>query len=281
MVAAIWGAAFVAQRSAMQHMGPFLFNGIRFLLAAFMLWLISRSLGKSSFFRLSSFQSGLPLGLVLFASASLQQVGVVSTSAGKAGFITGLYILFVPLILLVWKRRRTKFNEWLGIMAAVVGLFLLSVSEALSISRGDLWVLLCAAGFGLHVVLVGEYVKSVEPFALAFWQFLITGLASLVIAVGSETLSSAGIATCWLEILYAGILSAGVGYTVQSIAQQRTTAVTAGVILSLESVFAALTGWLLLNEILNIRQVLGCALMLVGTVLAQLPCHPREAAVRG
>lgn len=218
--------------------------------------------------------------MVLFASASLQQIGVISTTAGKAGFITGLYILVVPIILFLWRHRSATFHEWIGVAAALSGLYLLSMHGPLTIAPGDSWVLLCAVGFGLHVVMVGEYVRSVDPYALAFWQFLITGAASIAVAISTEPISVTTITGTWQEILYAGILSAGVGYTVQSVAQQRTSSVVAGIILSLESVFAVAAGWLILAEELSSRQMTGCTLMLLGTLIAQIP-EKQSIAAKG
>lgn len=270
IIAVIWGAAFVAQRTAMQHLGPFAFNAVRFLLGAAVIWILAAASGRLRVVRKSDFGLGVILGVVLFLGASLQQVGVVTTTAGKAGFITGLYIVLIPLFLrIVWKEPTTLI-VWCGIVAAAVGLFLLSVAETFMLQAGDFWVILCAVCFAWHMILVGRLVQSRDPWVLAATQFSVVSLCSFVVAFVVERFTAHDIAASWLEILYGGLLSVGVGYTGQAFAQKYTSSVIAGIILSLESVFAVLAGWLLLHEILTPVQILGCACMLAGTVLAQL-----------
>lgn len=275
LTAIIWGAAFVAQRSAMEVIGPFLFNGARFLIAALLLFGYAILVRRARLFHKDLLFSGLAMGSILFLGASLQQVGVVTTTAGKAGFITGLYVLFIPLFLRIWKGRKTALHVWMGIGSALIGLFLLSVTEELTIQSGDILVLGCAAAFAVHFLLIEDSVSRFDPFALAFWQFTLTAFASLGVASVAENFSLQSVGHVWLEILYAGVLSAGVGYTLQVVAQQHTSSVNAGIILSLESVFAAVTGWIILEEILTFRQILGSGLMFVGIIIAQLPAPIR------
>lgn len=270
LIAVIWGAAFVAQRTAMQHLGPFAFNGLRFLLAALVIWAVVIAAGRLKRIGLREIVLGCLLGTVLFAGASLQQVGVVTTSAGKAGFITGLYIVLIPLFLRIFWRQKTSAYAWYGIVAAVSGLFLLSVGADFSLQRGDVWVTLCAIAFAWHMILTGRLVQNTDPWILAAIQFTVMAFASLVVAEIREPFTVNQVSLAWGEILYAGVLSAGVGYTGQTVAQKYTSSVITGIILSLESVFAALTGWLLLGEMFTSRQILGCVLMLIGTVLAQV-----------
>ncbi|MBN8549782.1 MAG: DMT family transporter [Deltaproteobacteria bacterium] len=270
VVAIIWGCAFVTQRTAMQDLGPFAFNGTRFFLAALMLWAIVAYRGSLKLIDRSDWYFGVLLGGLLFAGASFQQVGVVTTSAGKAGFITGLYVVFIPLFLRICWRQLTSFGVWCGIFAALLGLFLLSISEQLTFQRGDLWVTLCAIAFAWHMILTGRWVEHKDPWLLAAIQFSVIAVVSLFTAAFQENITFEGLYSAGPEILYAGILSAGVGYTAQTVAQKYTSSVIVGIILSLESVFAALAGWLLLHELLTARQQLGCALMLAGTILAQL-----------
>ena len=269
-IAVIWGAAFVAQRTAMQHLGPFAFNGIRFLLGAAVIWTLIASKAERTRITRTDIYLGAALGIILFTGASLQQVGVVTTSAGKAGFITGLYVVLIPFFLwLVW-RQLTSTRVWCGITAAIVGLFMLSVGEDFSLQLGDVWVTLCAAAFAWHVILTGRWVQGRDPWNLAAIQFSIVALLSLLVAALREPFSVSDVTSVWIEILYAGILSVGVGYTGQIVAQKYTSSVVAGIILSLESVFAALAGWIMLAEVFSATQKAGCLLMLLGTIVAQV-----------
>ena len=284
LAAAIWGFAFVAQRVGMQHVGPLTFNGVRFLLGAAALWplawrgpllRLTASDAPASTGRFSpSVRWGLVAGLLLFCGATFQQVGVVYTTAGKAGFITGLYVLFVPLFgLLVGKR--TGRLTWVGAVLAAVGLYLLSAKGITGIALGDGLVLLSAVFWALHVLAIDRYVHRVQPLQLAATQFAVCGALSVVGAFVFETPEPAAIGAAALPILYAGLLSTGVAYTLQVVAQRKAHPSHAAIILSLESVFAVLGGWLILSESLSVRGLAGCGLMLAGMLLAQLRPRPR------
>jgi drug/metabolite transporter (DMT)-like permease len=284
ITAAIWGFAFVAQRVGMNHMGPFTFNALRFSLGALalvplLIWQRRRNVDRPA---LPPGQLILPAtltGLALFAGASLQQVGLVGTTAGKAGFITGLYVILVPLLALAWGRR-TRPGNWLGAVLAVAGLYLLSVREGFTISPYDLVVLAGAFVWAGHVHLIDRFSDRVGPIRLSVFQFAICGLLSGMAALIFEIpgLPSAGLPGAGLPdmlsgiwaLLYGAFLSVGLAYTLQVVAQRRADPTHAAIILSLEGAFAALGGWLVLGEYLTPRDQAGSALMLGGMIISQL-----------
>lgn len=282
LTAAIWGFAFVGQRAGMDHLGPFSFNGLRFLLGAAcllpVLWYYrhtptTRHPNTSS--RLL-WWGGLAAGLCLFAGATFQQVGLQYTTAGKAGFITGLYIVLVPLIGL-WIGQRISPENWLGVLLAVVGLYLLTIQDDLSMSKGDALQLLGALFWAAHVLIIGWLSPQLSAIRLSVIQFTVTGLLSLAIGLPLEPFTLADVQAAALPLLYLGVMSTGVAYTLQVVAQQWATPSHAAIILSLEAVFAVLGGWLLLDESLPSRGVLGCTLMLCGMIVAQIRLFPNRS----
>lgn len=276
LTAAIWGFAFVAQRVGMEHVGPFTFNGIRFALG-------SLSLVPLLFWRLNGKPSPLPsaegfgpalrggciAGLFLFTGASLQQVGLVYTTAGNAGFITGLYVVIVPLIGLLFRQRSTA-GAWLGAGLAAVGLYFLSVTDQFTIAWGDFLELLGAFFWAGHVLVIGHFSPRVSAIRLAITQFAICSILSLSTASVVETIRLSNILQAAVPILYGGLASVGIAYTLQVVAQKNAHPAHAAILLSLEAVFAAIGGWLMLGEILSARGLFGCALMLAGMLLSQL-----------
>lgn len=278
VVAAIWGSGFVAQRTAMDHIGPFAFNTARYAIGALVLlpFIIRRP-------RMNSAQiaKGVLLGLVMTIAAGLQQVGMVYTTAPRAGFITGLYVLFVPLIALCFGSR-TNTGHILGIILASLGMYLLAgdISLTQGVGRGDLLIAICAIMWALHVVLIAYLVKTADPLSLAFLQFVTVALVSLAIERATETTTLPGIHDALGAILFSGILVVGVAFTLQIIAQKHAPPTHAAIIMSLEAVFGALFGWMLLSETLNSKELVGCALMLAGMILAQLWPHKRTRAER-
>ena len=276
IAAAIWGFAFVAQREGMETMGPFLFSGVRFLIGVVALspvvWYLSKKPQQSHKAEVSAKKlilAGTVAGLLLFGGISFQQVGLQYTTAGKAGFITGLYIFFVPLIGL-FLGQRTGSGTWLGATIALFGLYLLSIKEDFTIAEGDLLQLICAVFFAAHVLVIGYLAKRMDTLKLALVQYLVCGVISLLIAITIEMISWDMIVATAIPLLYAGIMSTGIAYTLQVIAQQHAHSSHAAIILSLEGAFAVLGGWLLLDEHLPARGLLGCALMLTGMFLSQL-----------
>lgn len=277
LAAIIWGFAFVAQKAGMEHIGPFTFNGIRFLLGGLsllpLLFLPSNRAsitekGKPSWNR-NLLIAGLTAGLVLFVAATLQQVGMVYTTAGKAGFITGLYVIFVP-ILAMFSRQKTNINIWIGAMIAVVGLYLLSVTENFTIQTGDILVLACALFFALHILVIGHYSKTVSIIRLSVLQFFTCSVLSLGAAFATEEIELSRIMSASVPILYGGIFSVGIAYTLQVAGQKNAHPASASIILSLESLFAVIGGWLILNEQMSGRSLAGCVLMLLGMIAAQV-----------
>jgi len=278
--AAIWGFAFVAQRAGMEHVGPFFFNGVRFLLGALVLapflFRPSRSRPAAAPRALDRATAcGLvAAGLVLTVAANLQQVGLLTTTAGKAGFLTGLYVVLVPLFGLA-RGQRIRWAMALAAPLAAAGLYLLSVVGPLRIAAGDAWVLLGALVWAVHVHLIDWLVGRAGALRIAFVQFAICGAVSLAGSLLWESTSLAGCIAASGAIAYAGLLSVGVAYTLQVFGQRRVEPSRAGVVLSLEAVFAALGGWLILGEKLNARSLLGCGLLLAAMVLAQFSSAPR------
>ena len=278
LTAVIWGCAFVAQRSGMRYMGPFTFNGIRFMLGGCALIPLimyrnhrygTQSCAGCSFFSSGFLKKGLLVGVVLFCGASLQQIGMIFTTAGKGGFITGLYVILVPVIGL-FLGYRLGWSGWAGAILATSGMYLLSVTETLSIEPGDLWVLTGAFFWASHVLILGWLSPRMDIIKLACIQFLVCAFLSLTTAVITEPLSLSGISDGILPILYGGLVSVGIAYTLQVVAQKDAPPAHAAIILSLETVFAAISGWILLDEILTLRATIGCVLMLAGMLLVQL-----------
>ena len=276
LAAAIWGFAFVAQREGMETMGPFLFNTARFFIGTVFLlpivWYLSKkkkiSTGKETSTK-KLWVAGTVAGLFLFTASSFQQVGIQYTTAGKAGFITGLYIFFVPLIGIFFGQR-TGSGTWLGAFIAVIGLYLLSINEDFSIARGDLLQLICAVFFAAHVLVIGYVAKRMDPLKLSLIQYFVSGVLSFFIAVAIEVITWQMIVDTAIPLIYAGIMSIGVGYTLQVVAQQHAKSSHAAIILGLEGAFAVLGGWLILDENLSTRGLIGCGLMLSGMFLSQL-----------
>jgi drug/metabolite transporter (DMT)-like permease len=273
ITALIWGTAFVAQRVGMNHIGPLFYNGFRFTLGALVLlplihWRNGRMLqNPQSTFQL--FRGGFLAGVVLFAAATLQQVGLVYTTAGKAGFITGLYVIFVPMIGL-FLGHKPGFGGWLGAVLAVAGMYLLSVTESLTVSPGDLWVLAGAVFWSIHMLILARLSPRMDTIKLACIQFTICALLSYIGGLLTESLTIASLIGAAVPILYGGLLSVGIAYTLQVVAQKDAPPVHAAIILSLEAVFSAVAGWIILGEILSARGITGCTLMLAGMLCAQL-----------
>ncbi len=269
--AAVWGCAFVAQRKGMEDVGPFMYTGIRFALGACcLLPFVLRHRGGTGELSIRKLLGwGFVAGSVLFAGAILQQVGLVYTTAGKAGFITGLYVVCVPLLGLLWKQR-PGWGCWLGTVLCAVGLYFLSITADLTFAPGDLFVLIGAVVWACHVLLIGYLSPRTEPVKLACVQFAACSLWGLAIGFPLEGVTIEQCTRALWPILYGGVMSVGVGFSLQVIAQKDAPPTHAAIIMSLEAVFAALAGWLLLSEVLTSRAILGCALMLAGMLAAQL-----------
>ncbi len=283
ITAMIWGSGFVAQRIGMDSIGPFLFTGLRFTLGAMVLLplLIHQGRGAARhepFLQRGLLLGGLSMGLALTLGINLQQVGLLFTSVTNSGFITGLYVIVVPLLgLLVG--QKTGLGTWLGALLAVVGMALLSIDAQFRVAPGDWIQLVGAFVWGVHVLLVSFFVGRHDAIRLAFLQFITCALVSIALALAFEEASLPSLWQATPALIYGGVLAVGVGYTLQVVAQKHAIASHAAVILSLEAVFAALAGALFLDESLDLRGYTGCALMFTGMLVAQLwPRKPVPAS---
>ncbi len=274
LAAAIWGFGFVAQRLGLEQLGPFGFNGVRFLIGALsllpLLWWQRRRHGLQGADLHTMCRAGLPVGLLLFTGAGLQQAALQYTTAAKAGFITGLYLVLVPLLGL-WLRHKTSANTWLGGLIAFIGLYFLSIDSDFAVNPGDLLLFTGAFFWAAHLLAIDHFAGKMTPVLLAMLQFIVCGLLSLLLAIWLEPISLTAIMACVWPLLYAGIVATGVAYTLQIIGQRAAHPAHAAIILSLETVFAAIGGVWLLGESLTIRALSGCALMLAGMLISQLP----------
>ena len=278
LIAAIWGGGFVAQRQGLEFVGPFTFNGVRFALGSLSLLPLilmgqrrrNRAPGVLPKAGARSLLLGGSLaGAALFLGASLQQVGMVYTTAGNAGFITGLYVVIVPLLGLCWGQRPGP-GTWLGALLAACGLFFLCVTARFTIGFGDALELAGAFFWAGHVLLIGWLSPRLDALKLSAVQFAVCSLLSLVTAGCLEAVSLSGILHASYPILYGGLISVGVAYTMQVVAQRDAHPAHTAVILSAEGVFAAFGGWWLLGEVLGARALLGCSLMLAGMLCSEL-----------
>ena len=272
--AVIWGFAFVAQREGSEHVGAFIFNGTRFLLGS--LWLLPflfisnrKSYKVKQVHKGMGLRAGLILGVVMFIAVSFQQIGITYTTAGKAGFITGMYVVFVPLFGIFLKKNITLMN-WASAIIAFCGLYFLSIKGAFSIAKGDALVLISAVFWAFHVLFADYYVDRWDTLKLAFLQFFSCALLSLIFGFLLEEVVWSQIGKAWLPILYAGLFSVGIGFTLQLIGQKEAHPAHASIILSLEGLFAVLGGWLFLKEILSIREIFGCILLFSEMIFSQL-----------
>ena len=267
LVAIIWGSAFSAQRAAAAHLGFFLFNGFRFLLGAITVLFFLRN-DRLEFSSLEMKGGGLA-GTVLILAATLQHAGLRFTTAGKAGFITGLYVVLVPIFLTVFWKKLPGLTSWAASLLAVAGMFLLSVDDSSGLSLGNGLELAGAVMWALHVIIIGNLAKRTNGLRLAFTQYIVCGLLGTILGLIFEFDTLGGLPSIWWAIIYTGVVSVGLGYTLQVIGQKYAPETDSAIILSLESVFAVLFGWVFLNEILTALQIFGCLLMLCAMLLAQ------------
>lgn len=286
LTATIWGVAFVAQSAGMAYIGPFTYNGVRSILGGLVLLpcigfldKIRGGAGDHAGSEKAGKQlliGGLCCGLILFAASSFQQLGIQYTTVGKAGFITAMYILLVPIMGL-FIHKKVGFKVWIGVAFAVCGLYLLCMNGGLRLEKGDALVLVCAVIFSLHILVIDYFSPRVDGVRMACIQFWVCGILSMIFSFILETPQPAGILAAWKPVCYGGIMSCGVAYTLQIVGQRDMNPTVASLILSLESVVSVVAGFLILHQTMSLRELLGCCLMVVAIVLAQLPEGRRRA----
>ena len=282
LTALIWGAAFVAQSVSMDYVGPFTFNAARFFIGGLVLipcmgFLKRWNKGEVQDHndekkrRKDGVMGGICCGAALFVASGFQQIGVAGTTVGKAGFITALYIVIVP-ILGIFLKKKVQASVWISVAAATAGMYLLCMTGgSLTIGRGDLSVLIGSVCFSFHILIIDHFSPKADGVFLSCVQFFTAGILALVPSVLLEHEELSSLMAAWMPILYAGVLSCGVAYTLQVVAQKDTDPVIASLILSLESVFSVIAGWLILGETLSAREMAGCVLVFCAILLAQLP----------
>ena len=271
LTAFIWGLAFVYQRSGMDHIGPITFTFGRFLIGALAivpLWYVMEKPKQIFAFNKINRNAAL-LGLVLTSGMLLQQWGMVYTTAGRAGFLTGVYLIFVPLIGLFF-RNKTEWPTWVGMSLALAGLYFMAQIEAEEIFTGDILVLISSLLFALHIIFTGMIANDASPFRLIFVQFTVAAVITGLLVPIFETWDWQGIRDAMVALLYVGVLSSAVGFCLQVVGQRTAPASHTAIILSFESVFAAFCGWWLLDEYLTQTEFIGCGLILAGGLVSQL-----------
>lgn len=279
LAAFIWGVAFSAQSVGMDYLGPFTFNGIRFILGSIVLIPVILVMNKKSKepivhnreYWKKLIKAGVICGICLGAASSMQQIGLVYTTAGKAGFITALYVVLVPVLGLCFGKK-PSFLLWISVLIAVVGMYFLCISGGVDINTGDIFVFICAILYTFHITAIDKLAPGLNGVELSCIQFFTSGVVSLLIVpFTSEVITMSAVKGCLIPLLYAGIFSSGVAFTLQVLAQQKTTPVMTSLIMSLESVFAAIMAWVLLGQPMSSREILGASLCFAAIILAQLP----------
>lgn len=281
LAALIWGSAFIFQKMGMDYIGPFLFGFFRFTLGALALLPVIWISGKvnarkqkkeetTSFRNKTLLAGALLCGLANFIAGSLQQVGIVYTTAGKAGFITSMDIVIVP-ILLIFLKKKVAPATWLGVAIACFGLYLLCITEGFTIQLGDGLVMGCAVAYSFQILLIDRYSERVDPVKLSCLQFLWAGILSGAVALFAETIDPQAIIDCAVPIIYVAILEVSVAFTLQVVGQKYTPPAIAAIIMSLEALFSAVCGALFLGETMSTKETLGCGLMLLAFIVAQIP----------
>lgn len=279
LAAFIWGIAFSAQSVGMDYLGPFTFNGIRFIIGGIVLIPVIFIMKKArhdeavhdkNYYK-KLVRAGIICGLFLGCASSLQQMGLMYTAAGKAGFITALYVIMVPIFGL-FLRKKPSFILWISVGMAVVGMYFLCISGSVELNRGDLLVFICAILYTFHIMAIDRLSPGLDGVALSCIQFFTAGIfSSLIVPFTGEVITAQAIKGCLIPLLYTGIFSSGVAFTLQVLGQQKTSPVMASLLLSLESVFAAVMAWIILGQAMSAREIFGGALCFAAVVLAQLP----------
>ena len=285
LTAFIWGVAFVAQSVGMDYVGPLTFNASRFIIGAiFLIPCIAfldklkekenqaacKNIPAAPQNKKVLITGGICCGIAIAAASTLQQYGIAYTTVGKAGFITALYIVIVP-ILGIFLKRKPRLIIWFSVLLALVGLYFLCMTDRLSFSKGDTLVLLCAFVFSLHIMIIDHFSPMVDGVRMSCIQFAVAGVLCGIPALIFEHPTFSSLIAAWAPVLYAGILSCGVAYTLQIVAQKNYDPTVASLLLSLESVFSVLAGWVILHQALSPREIFGCVLVFIAIILVQLP----------
>lgn len=282
LTALIWGIAFVAQSEGMNYVGGFTFIGLRYLIGGVVLipCLFFMRKRNPEWHRLSAEEQkkqnrmgvigGICCGMALCAASSLQQFGILYTTVGKAGFITALYIVIVPLLGLFLKKR-VSLNIWVSVAIAGIGMYLLCITEGFSIGKGDFLVFLCAVAFSFHILIIDYFSPKADGVLISCVQFFTAGVIGVILTMLYEQPTFRGILSAWAPILYAGVFSSGIGYTLQVVAQKDVEPTVASLLMSMESVFSLLAGWVLLGQTLAAKELFGCVLVFAAIILAQIP----------
>lgn len=277
LTAFIWGVAFVAQSAGMDYVEPFTFNAVRCILGGIVLIpcigilsLHKKQKNDVPENKKTLFIGGIMCGILLFTASSLQQFGILYTTAGKAGFITALYIIIVP-VLSIFLHKKAGMKVWISVVIALCGLYLLCMKENLRLSQGDILLLLCSLTFSFHIMVIDYFAPKVDGVKMSCIQFFVCGILSAIGMLLFENPNIGQILSGWLPILYGGIMSCGVAYTLQIVGQEGMNPTVASLILSMESVISVLAGWVLLHETLSRRELMGCVFMFAAIILAQLP----------
>lgn len=283
----IWGTAFVAQSSAMDHIGPLTMNGLRCAFATVFLCCIipifDRINGKKpSVFGTNDkgeiktlLKGGLLMGVFVTVASTLQQIGIIYTTVGKSGFLTALYIVIVPLMGLFLKKR-IKINGWIAVVLALIGMYLLCINGELTINKGDLAVIIGSIFFAIHMLVIDKYSQISDPIRLSCLQFAVCTVVCLLFAFIFENPEWQAIKSAFFNIFYAGVFSAGIGYTLQVIGQKFVPVNVAPLIMSLESVFSVLAGVVFLNETMTPIEIIGCVFIFIAIIVAQITISPKE-----
>lgn len=277
VTALIWGSSFVAQRLGTSYLEPFSFNSVRTIIGGLSLipviWFLDRK--KTASERNTSpeerkflLMGGIFCGVALFIASSLQQIGIEYTTAGKSGFITALYILLVP-VFSIFLGKPIRTHVWGAIILGLGGLYLLCIKEGFSIGKGDFITLICAVAFAFHILIIAHYAPKVDGVRLSCIQFLVAGFLGLICMFIFEKPEIGNFTSCILPILYSGLFSCGIAYTLQIVGQKWTEPAVASLLMSFESVFAVVSGWLILGEGFSVRELGGCALMFCAVIMAQ------------
>lgn len=275
LTATIWGTAFVAQSLGMNYLGPFTFNMVRCIIGGLVLIPVILVFDKISPKKKQSSKAlisgGIICGILLFLASNFQQIGIKYTTVGRAGFITACYILIVPILSQLFFKKKCGINIWIAVFIALAGLYLLCINEGFSVGKGDLLVLICSVLFSFHILAIDHFSPLADGVKMSCIQFFVCGILCIIPALLTEEIIVADIFKAKLPVLYSGVLSCGVAYTLQIIGQKNMNPAIASLILSLESCISVIAGWLILNQHLSKRELIGCGFMFAAIILAQLP----------